>query len=150
MSNEKRGLARFVNIPGGITEKDAENFADLRLQFITPKALAEIDGACMQIERCGKVLRADPDAIGNEELQSAAYSLASIAGMFGKAALGRAAHSLCVLLDIFEEMNLRDDAAIQVHLDTIKLLHDGACDAQSEALQAGLDRVVLRFKGANE
>ncbi|MBI3440142.1 MAG: hypothetical protein HY054_16075 [Proteobacteria bacterium] len=37
------GLARFVNIPGGTTFDQAQQRADLRLEFIKPKALADID-----------------------------------------------------------------------------------------------------------
>jgi len=145
MVSNDRGLARFVNTPAGLTAREAQNFARLKLDMLREKSLAEIDDSLDGLGGYIRLLKnaVPPNAV-EEEMHRLSCSILNLAGTFGLDALGRAAFSLCTLLD---ERNMRghwDRVAVDVHLDAMRLLRQPETISQSmqSHLLDGLRKVV--------
>jgi chemotaxis protein histidine kinase CheA len=138
-------LAHFVNTADGITLAEALARADAKLEEIRPPSLERIDEALAEL---GAKAPAAPSAPEVDRLYRLANELAGTAGVFGLAGLGRAAYSLCELLDVLKTAASWNAAAVTVHLEGLRLLR-GADEAAmppeaTAAILAGLDKVVAR------
>ncbi len=141
-------LARFINIPGGMTVEQAQERAETRLETMRNRSMADVDenvtciGAYLALIKTG-----EPPRVVREELQRLATCIVSLAGTFGREGMGKAAYSLCRLIDLGEERRFWDRVAIDVHYDALRALRNPH-SAESEAhVLDGLRRVIHRVKG---
>jgi hypothetical protein len=138
-------LAHFVNTADGITLAEALARADAKLEEIRPPSLERIDEILAEL---GAKAPGEPAPGEVERVYRLANELAGTAGVFGLAGLGRAAFSLCELLDAYRGGAPWGAAAVTVHLDGLRLLRgesSGALPpAAVAAVLAGLDKVVAR------
>jgi hypothetical protein len=138
-------LAHFVNTADGITLAEALARADAKLEEIRPPSLERIDEALAAL---GVRAPATPEPVEVDRLYRLANELAGTAGVFGLAGLGRAAYSLCELLDAQRGAAAWNAAAVTVHLEGMRLLRAEDSGALAPpavaAVLAGLDKVVAR------
>ena len=138
-------LAHFINTADGVTLPEALAQAEANLQAIRPPGLERIDEVLAELS-CWSSAQPSPSDV--ERLYRLANELAGTAGVFGLPTLGRAAYSLCELLDRVQVRGW-NTAAVNVHLNGLRLLRgegDGSLDAQA-AMQvlSGLEQVTGRF-----
>lgn len=140
---EENRLARFINKEGGLRREDALLRAQDSLYMIQERANAEIDSALDRIgamlERRGVITEKD-----QQELHAMANTILSLGGMFNREALGRAAFSLCELIDELGARGAWDSAAIRVHYEAMCALKGPETKQHQEAVLAGLQRVTER------
>ena len=139
-------LTHFVNTADGIPMGEAIAAAEGKLAEIKPPGLVHIDAVMAELDAKAPVR---PSAAEVERLYRIANELAGVGMVFGLPALGRAAYSLCELLDALRSNEAWNAAAVSVHLDGLRLLHQedaGVLTPEAiEAVLAGLDQVVARF-----
>ena len=141
-------LAKLVRQPGGVGQQQAMTAAAANLETISGELLAAIDQYLAQIEALGAnpALSQDP-ALQAEMYQSSNY-VAGMAGHCGRPELGRAAYTLCEVLDRFLAGATWSAPAVIVHLDALKLLRQmdpAAPEAASKAVIDGLRSVTERI-----
>ena len=138
-------LALFVNTADGIPLAEALARADANIATLRPPGVSHLDA--MLSELAGRAAEA-PSHHVVEQLYWQANELAGVAASFGLPSLGRAAHSLCELLDRLGDGGW-NAAAVQVHLEALRLLRgedQGAISTEAvAAVLKGLDRVVNRL-----
>ena len=138
-------LAKLVNAPGGLTLLEAVAAADRQLQTIRDRGLEEIRASAARMVTLGKSLAVTRDAAAELELYTLSNGLVGVAAVFGLAELGEVAFSLCTLLDRFSMSGQFSAQAIQIHLDSVRLLlSDDAQLHDSGAIGAALRQVVDR------
>ena len=139
-------LAHFVNTADGITLAEALARADANLDEIRPPSLERIDEALAEL---GAKAPPHPSSAQVERIYGLANELAGTAGVFGLTGLGRAAYSLCELLDGMKGPGGWNAGAVTVHLDGLRLLRaedGGALPPEAvAAVLTGLDKVRARF-----
>ena len=138
-------LANFVNTPDGIPLAEALARAEAKLEEIRPPTVERIDQV---LEELGAKAPPSPSASEINAIYRAANEIAGTAGVFGLPALGRAAYSLCELVDGLRTTGTWNAAAVTVHLEGLRLLRgedSGALPPEAiAAVLAGLDKVVFR------
>ena len=73
--------------------------------------------------------------------------LVGIAGVFGAAGLGGIALSLCTLIDRQQQTGVWDVEAVQLHLDSLRLLSETTVgEAEMVAIGTALRQVVDRLR----
>ena len=141
-------LTHFVNTADGIPLAEAIAAAESKVAEIKPPGLVHIDALMAEL---GAKAPADPSEVQVERLYRLANELAGLGAVFGLPALGRAAYSLCELLDVLGGSGSWNAAAVGVHLEGLRLLRqEGMGELPPEAISAvlgGLDQVVARFTG---
>jgi hypothetical protein len=138
-------LAKLVRKPGGKRIAEALEDAEANIAALRDEGLEELDRMIAAIFRAG---RGDltPEAI--EAIYVDANQIVGLAGVFGHAAVGSAAFSLCDLLDRCGHERC-DRQAVQVHADTLMLLRNEALSPdQSQVLLEGLKQVAARAVAA--
>lgn len=146
-AQEPNPLARFLNKPGGLRREDAIRRAEDSLYLIQDRANAEIDSA---LDRLGALVdRRNPTEAEQQQLHQLANTILSLGGMFNRAALGQAAHSLCELIDELAGRGAWDRAAVLVHYEAMCALKGPETKEQQEAVLAGLRRVTERHAAAH-
>ena len=147
-SSHPNRLTHFVNTADGIPLAEAIAAADAKLVDIKPPGLVHIDAVMAELDANAPT---KPSAAEIERLYRIANELAGVGAVFGLPALGRAAYSLCELLDALRTRESWNAAAVGVHLDGLRLLRqEDAGTLTPEAITAvlaGLDQVVARFTG---
>lgn len=134
-------LSRQLSRPGGRTLAEAERLADAALQTHRTDAFAELGRLIAELET---VCTARAEADRNRAYALAA-SLVDLAGFFDTGPFYAAAYSLCDLTDRTRETGLWSWEAVQVHVQTLRLLHLAGLDntaPDAAGLVAGLRRVV--------
>jgi hypothetical protein len=115
-------IAQLVMRPGGITATEAVAAAEQSLEGLRDRGLSEIaetiDRMFVLANEMG--LTQDPHRAG--ELYTLSNSLVGVAGVFGKSGLGDVALSLCTLIERLLLGKCSDGQAIQLHLDSMRLL----------------------------
>ena len=145
----KNSLSRFINIPGGLTVDQAHQRANAHLEFISDRALADVDDNLACLGAYLALIREEPPRVVRDELQRLSTCIVSLAGAFGREAMGKAAYSLCRLLDLGEERGFWDRSAIDVHYGALRALrHAHSASAEAHVLE-GLRRVISRVKEAH-
>lgn len=140
-------LAKLVQKPGGKRIADALAAADAGVQSLSEEGLAELDRLIAAVAAAVRGELA-PGPLG--KVYDQANEIVGIAGLFGFSEVGKAAFSLCDLLDRTEGGARCDRRALQVHADTLLLLRlrDGAADEQTAEILEGLRRVADRAAAA--
>jgi hypothetical protein len=139
-------LKAFLNIPGGISEKDAIQRATDSLEMIRHSALEEIDIALSCVAQHVGV----GDASAAHDLHMLGNSISSLAGMFGLPSLGAAAYCLCELVDVLSSRGAWDREAVMIHYDALRKLRDPReiPREEREHLIEGLRKVTRRLQRA--
>ena len=139
-------LAGLVSVPGGVTLSEAVAAAEQRLETIKERGLREIAANVARVQTIGHNLAVARDAALEAELYAAANALIGVAALFGLAAVGDVAFSLCTLLDRQTGAATWDARAVQLHLESLRLVHDETADpAETQAVVSALRRVVSRI-----
>jgi hypothetical protein len=143
----ENNLAKIVRAPGGRTVEQAVKAAETRIEAVREVSLASL---IEKAETMAQVAAAGRSG-GREKPFDAIYDISNaiygLAGSFGLEALAQAAFSLCDLADGFRSGEEANWAAIDVHVDGVRLLATlgarvGKDDAES--ILDGLRRVRAR------
>ena len=147
----KNRLAAAVRAPGGKTIAEAVAGAEARLEDIKDDCLASLDSILASMAE----LIENPNYLPREHVLAALYELSNdvvgIAGVAGLGDMGRAAFSFCDLLDAFIDQGGWNAAAVEVHMNGLKLLRtmsDKIGEAGRAQILEGLFAVVKRIKAA--
>jgi hypothetical protein len=140
----KNRLAKLIQQPGG--KRIAEALADARanLDEIADLCLGEIDAAIGAIQGASKSPERTPESF--DTVYRASNDMLGLAGLFGREDLGRAAHSLCELLDRAGGWERLPPVALKVHVDSLALLRhpEALSPPQLAEILDGLVKVVQR------
>lgn len=140
-----RRMAGLVNRPGGITVSEAVTAAEANLAGLRGRGLEEITTTLERIAVIGDALKAGPDEALQAELYTLGNFLVGVAGVFGMGGLGEVAFSLCSLLDRLRGAGWWSLPSLQIHLDSLKLVHAGNLQGPDlAAIGAALRKVVER------
>ncbi len=142
---KKEGLASCLGTLDGITASEAEKFAGLKLEMLRDCSLAEIDNAIDGFSGYLRLLRrGTPPAAVEAEMHRLSCEVVSLAGMFGYKNLGKAAYSLCKLIDERGTRGQWDRIAVDVHFDAMRLLRypENLSEEKQEHLLQGLRLVI--------
>ncbi|MET0544694.1 MAG: hypothetical protein ABWZ40_00125 [Caulobacterales bacterium] len=139
------GLAAFIDRADGIDAEEALSRADLHLAAMKDKVHKSLADSVQEIGALiGDAAPSEPDM---RRLYHLSDGVLSVASLYGKEALGRAAYSLCDLLHAFGNQRCWNAAAVRLHHDAMRLLqaapHPSADD--SAHLLRGLEKVVAAF-----
>lgn len=137
----RTSLSRQLSRPGGRSLADAERLADAALQTHRADTLSELGRLVSELE-AACAARTDGD---RTRVYAVAAALVDLAGFFDTGVFYDAAYSLCDLTDRTRERGLWSWEAVQVHVQTLRLLHlagPGNPSPDAAALLAGLRRVV--------
>jgi len=147
----KNRLAAAVRAPGGKTIAEAVAGAEAKLEDIRDDCLASLDSILVSMAE----LIANPSGAAPEDVAAGLYELSNdivgIAGVAGLGDMGQAAFSFCDLLDVFVEQGGWNVAAVEVHMNGLKLLRtmsDKIGEAGRAQILEGLFAVVKRIKAA--
>ncbi len=149
----KNRLAAVVRMPGGKTVSEAVLAAEEQLEVIKDGVVAALDTMLTEMTAAAARLKAAPGPDTIEPLYDLANDVIGVAGVVGLGSVGDAAYSLCELLDIFVETKSWNWAAVEVHLNGLKLLRamsDKMTDEQREQVLDGLRAVVRRMAPPGE
>jgi hypothetical protein len=139
-------LTHFVNTADGIPLAEAIARAEANVAEIKPPSVEHIDALLAEL---GPKPPTAPAPAEVDRLYRIANELAGICGLFDLPSVGKAAYSLCELLDFLRTAGSWNTAAVAVHLDGLRLLRQedtGALPPQAAAtVLAGLDQVVQRI-----
>ena len=123
-------LTAIVARPGGLRvgaalEKAEENLAGIRDECLT--SFDEQLAALLTLNRPGQPA---PPQESRRETYRIANELYGLAGVFGMEALGKAAYSLCELVDRLESLGKWHQPAVDVHVAALQLMrsHDSGMD----------------------
>lgn len=139
-------LARVVSMPGGKRLIDAIADADANLLTIEEPCLEALDATLARIRLVASQDAPDDDAL--EDIYQRANEALGLAGLFGLPDLGKAAYSLCELIDSRAEGKGCSPQALAVHVDSLRLLRAGDAipAAERDKILAGLSAVVAHGK----
>jgi hypothetical protein len=138
-------LAKVVAMPGGKRLADAVADADANLMSIKGSCLEALD---VHLARIRELAGASaPSDAALDEIYSLSNEVLGIAGLFGMPDLGKAAYSLCELIDSRGGQGC-SRKALDVHIDSLRLLRfgDAVPQAERENMIAGLAAVVAHAK----
>jgi hypothetical protein len=139
-------LAKLIKAPGGKTVEAAVEDAETGLRAIAAACLIDIDRMIEILnDRAGDLVK---PAGKDDPLYTSAREIAGLAAICRRPALGQAAHSLCVLIDLSEADGRWHREAVMVHISTIQLLRgmqEGGEDAIHSQLVASLQDMVTRL-----
>ena len=146
LTRKANAFAKLVRQPGGLSMDEAVRAADENLRSIRGQLVAEVEAAVERMQALGGALRDGPDQGALNELYRSANSVIGLAGPSGLPATGQVCYSLCELIDRLQTSDTWNAPALQVHMDSLRLLRSGAAEdeAQQEAIVAALRRVVAR------
>lgn len=144
----KNRLAALIKVPGGKKLKDALADAERNLEVLKPDCLGRVDELLAEIQILAKGA-GDPDAATRERLYDLANQVVSLAGTFGLGGVGRAAYSLCELIDCTLEAGGCPRGEVMVHVESLQLLrHADKLGAAGEAaVLDGLHKIVRHAQG---
>jgi hypothetical protein len=140
-------LADMIRVPGGKTVERALADGEAAVERFRPEVVDDIDARIARLE----TLSADPAPDG-ETVYREALGVIDHAGLFGLGAVGRAAYSLCELVERMRARGFWDAPAVAVHVGSLKLLR-GMADqdgSESEAVLNGLSAVLAKVAPKRE
>jgi hypothetical protein len=134
-------LADMIRVPGGKTVERALADGQAAVEQYRPVVIEDIDARIARLEALTAETAADGEAVYADAL-----GVIEHAGLFGLEAVGRAAYSLCELVERLRARSLWDAESVAVHVGAIRLLR-GMADQngpESRALLAGLAAVLAK------
>lgn len=136
----KSSLAGKLARPGGRTLQDAERLAQAGLDARRDEVMIDIAAAIAELERVCAAR-----APGSEgRVYALSSTIIDMAGFFDTGPLYDAAYSLCDLSEQTAENGAWRWPPVEVHVQTLRLIHAGGCKAgpESAALLRGLSAMV--------
>jgi hypothetical protein len=144
--NVENRLARLARQPGGKSIAEALKAAEGRIESVRERCESAL---LVKAEQMVAVATGDRAADGPEmldRLYDIANAIFGVAGAFGFDALAEASCSLCDLVYRFRDGEAVNWAAVDVHVDGIRLLATGRSgEVAAETVLAGLRKVRARF-----
>lgn len=143
MSNPQRELSDFLNRSDGIGMDEALDRAALHLESMRGKIERGLDD---NVAAIGAMIDDSDLRAQAQTLYTLADGILSVAAMFQRKTLGDIAFSLCDLLQVFENANVWDNAAVRAHYDAMRLVQakpDLTFDERGELLRNLSDMVKL-------
>ncbi len=145
MPAHTRRLAGLVHRPGGLTEDEAVEAADANLETIRERTLQLMDGTLQQMQGIGRTLADGSNQAALEELYTHSNTIVGVAGVFGMGGLSAVAYSLCELIDRMRTSRTWNAQAVNVHLDSLRLMRmAGPGATENPEMQSALRRLVDR------
>ena len=140
-------LASMIRLPGGKTVGHAIEAAQAAIEHYRPEVVSDIDAAIVELERLST--RPVPSPTDRDSVYAISSSVLEHAGLFDLEDVGRAAYSLCELVDRMQERGVWDAKAVVVHVGSMRLLREmGQDDPLHRAeLLRGLAAVVAKVSG---
>lgn len=136
-------LARFLNVPGGISLEEAEERAAAKLETLRGRCELDMQSSLEAIGDYLRLLNGAPSPALREELHRLSCCIVSLGGTFDRAALSKAGYSFCRLLDDMGEH--WDRTAVDVHFNAMRRLFAPDGDATMQArIVEGLDKVRIQ------
>lgn len=136
-------IAEMINEPGGILIADALQRAHANIETLHTDMAAAIDGALARLQARAGDARAAPDDETITALYEIGNEIVGFAVTLQLRDMGRAAYSLCELLDRARAHQAWSVEAFAVHVEALRLLREPNGDALTRrAILDGLDRVL--------
>ena len=139
-------LAPMIGTREGLTIEQATAAAEANLISIRDECLASLDEALAVVFAHVPGLISRPSKAGAETVYQAASQVLSLAGLCQLEALGQAAFSLCDLIDTSGTRGRWNSAALDAHLNALRILRNPEAVADQHALAQmlmGLKLVVV-------
>jgi hypothetical protein len=137
-------LAKVVRLPGGKTVAEAVRGAEARVEMARERCVATLDDKVRQLASFAELGRYNA-AAGLDGLYNVSNQIYGVAGTFRLDALAEAAYGMCDLVDGFRGADEVNWAAIDVHVDGMRLLAAGG-EAGGETVVEGLRQVRARVQ----
>lgn len=140
-------LAKLVQAPGGRTVTDHVKAAERRVEGVRDVSIASLVEKAEKMAGFAVGGRAGTEPEALDRIYDLSNAIFGIAGSFALKPLAEAAFSLCDLADGFRGGETTNWAAIDVHIDGIRLLAtlgDKAGAVGAESILDGLRRVRER------
>lgn len=137
-------LAALVRKPGGKPIAQAIADAEINLEEIRDACIEALDLILEQMSDVAPKLRTGEDHEALQELYRLSNEVVGIAGVFNLGDVGRAAYSLCDLLDRFDTKGEISAPALLVHMDSLRLLRLGLPDGEVDRILDGLQAVTAK------
>lgn len=136
-------MKKLLEEPGGLTHRDALGRAHQNIGAIRHEIIAEVDRNIAALAKAADCAKAKPEDMGaRRDIYSHANVVAGLAGSCDLEDVGKAAFSLCELVDRYG-VDRWNAVFIAVHLDAIQGLRDQTGTPQSRAaILDGLNQVV--------
>ncbi|MCF8880089.1 hypothetical protein L5876_09705 [Hyphobacterium sp. SN044] len=137
-------LAATLRRPGGLSPAEAVRQASSRLKAGKAQYEMRMDGAICELCKAECTAGVSPDS-RRERLSRLANDISELAGASGLDGLSEAARSLHLLAEAAGSDDLLDDAAVKVHIASIRLLREqcGAIAREDmHTLLSGLNRLI--------
>ncbi len=144
----KNRLAALIKMPGGKKLKDALSDAERNLETVKADCVSQIDALVGEIQTLASGA-GDPDLAARERLYDLGNQIVSLAGTFGMSGLGRAAYSLCELIDVTLDADGCPRGEIRVHAESLQLLRhaERLGEAGEAAVLEGLAKIIRHAQG---
>jgi hypothetical protein len=140
-------LKKLVAAPGGMNLDDAVARAEQRLETISESCLAGIDAKIEELSVLSST-RGSDGGVGPtvDRIYQLSNEIFAEGGAFGRAALSTAAHSLCDLTGPGNESDGSVWEAIDVHVQSMRVLRRSDVETSDQMCRAVLDglRAVSR------
>ena len=128
-----------------MTAEEAVTAAEQRLEGLRGRFLSDTAATIRAMHVLGSEIDPGPDETRAHELYRLSNSLVGVAGLFGNAGLSDVALSLCTLVERLLLARRWDRSAVQLHLDSLRLLsRDSVGQAEAATVCAALKQVVAR------
>ena len=140
-------LAKAMTGPGGKLVSEAIDDADAGLKLLTPPGVGAIDSALDAI--LATVAAPGPlTAEMRETVYREVNHINATGALFGLAGMGKAAWSLCEVIDLLETDLPSGRPAIDAHVRSLRILRSGELlpAAEGEALLAGLASLLAHIR----
>ncbi len=142
---QTKRLSAFVDRPGGVTEDEAVAGATANLEALRGRTLGALTELIQQMQELGSAFETTKDSAKLDQLYVLSNSTMNIAGIFGLNCLSAVAYSLCDLIDRLRTCESSNMVAIQIHLDSLRLLQTTEPPrGEAMAIQAALRQLVGR------
>lgn len=135
-------LASIISEPGGMLLSDALRRGESVIANLSEACIDEIDVCIQKVEE----IFADPNG-DLEEIYRLATDIVTLCAVLPDQALAEVARSLCKLIDLSTETGRRHPDAVQVHIESMKLLRRSELDpASQQEIPANLNRMVEKLE----
>lgn len=149
----KSRLSTHAFKPGGITAMDALKRADAAIEDLRPPCLEDLDTALLSLaDRFGRAASGRVSEDYRDLYALASRVIDSSIGLPGSG-IERAARALCEFVDVADGPGVRDWAAVDVHIDSLKLLRAAGVamsKGQREAVFDGLAKLARKRLGEQD
>lgn len=135
----KNRLKELVAAPGGIRASDAVARAEERLETISESCLAGIDAKIEELSALSVARGLEGDGQAIDRIYQLANEIFAEGGAFGRVALSTAAHSLCDLTGPGNENDGGVWDAIEVHVQSMRVLRRSDVETSDQMCRAVLD-----------